>query len=108
MVHPEKKPTKSKTRQNKLNHPIISLKIRTLDSGVLTDVCWGRQVWERIQFSLSLSLSTHTHTHTVGERENVKLLTIVVRKCVEIFLYENKDGGSVNVKRYKTDIHHEH
>ena len=40
---------------------------------------------------LSLSLSTlththtHTHTHTVGERENVKFLTIVVRKCVEIF-----------------------
>ena len=45
-------------------------------------------------FSLSLSLSIHTHT--VGERENVKFLTIVVRKCVEIFFYENKDGGSVN------------
>ena len=44
----------------------------------------------------SLSLSLNTHTHTVGERENFKFLTIVVRKCVEIFFYENKDDGSVN------------
>ena len=67
---------------------------------------------DTVSLSLSLSLNTHTHTHThthtVGERENVKFLTIV-RKCVEIFFYENKDDGSVNANwRYKTDIHHEH
>ena len=28
---------------------------------------------------------THTHTHRVGGRENVKFLTIVVRKCVDFF-----------------------
>ena len=39
---------------------------------------------------------THTHTHTVGERKNVKFLTVVVRKCGEIFFYENKHGGSLN------------
>ena len=46
--------------------------------------------------SLSLNTHTHTHTHTVGEMENFKFLTIVVRKCVEIFFYENKDDGPVN------------
>ena len=90
-------PQKNKIRQNKLNNLIINLKIRT-QFGVLIDVFWGRQVWEKIQFSLSLSQHTHkhTHTHTVGERENVKFLTIVVRKCVDIFFYDNKDGASVN------------
>ena len=62
-----------------------------------------------LSLALSLSLSLSQHTHTVGERENVKFLTIVVRKCVEIFFYENKDDGSVNANwRYETDIHHEH
>ena len=51
-----------------------------------------------LSLSLSLSQHTHTHTHTVGERKNVKFLTVVVRKCIEIFFFfcENKDGGSVN------------
>ena len=46
--------------------------------------------------SLSLSLSQHTHTHTHSGEKGECVLTIVVRNCVEIFFYENKDGGSVN------------
>ena len=84
-----RKKKEEKTRQNKLHSPVMNLKIWTkavwsADRSILGYAGLGKDA----VLSVCLPVSLSTHAQTLEERENVKFLTIV-RKCVEIFFYEN-------------------